>query len=110
MGAIGPGDIMAATLTSGQLEGTVGQLMQTQLVTYTHETSAREICEFLCRAAVPQVFVVEGTQPLGVIRRANCVRWLSRAMQTPEWGRIEGLAKTPSLQKADERTLAPGLA
>lgn len=110
VGAIGPGDIMAATLTSGHTEGTVGQLMQTQLVTYAPGTAARDVCEFLCRAAVPQVFVVDGMQPLGVIRRANCVRWLGRSMQDPESGRTESLATTALPRKPVERTLASGLA
>jgi diguanylate cyclase (GGDEF)-like protein len=110
VGAIGPGDIMAAALTSGHFEGVVGQLMQRQLVTYAPETAAREVCEFLCRAAVQQVFVVDGTQPLGVIRRANVVRWLGESMRTQEAGRIEPLANTVPAQKSLQNTLTSGLA
>lgn len=110
VGAIGPGDIMAATLTSGHLEGTVGQLMQTQLVTYTPETAAREVCEFLCRAAVRQVFVVDGTQLHGAIRRANFVRWLGNSMQTQESGRSEALTNVAPAQNSIQNTAASGLA
>jgi len=109
VGVIGPGDIMATTLTAGHLESTVGQLMQTQLVTYAPAIAAREVCEFLCRAAVPQVFVVDDTRPLGVIRRANFVSWLATTMRTPDSSRMEASIKTAHGQKSVQDALALGL-
>ena len=87
VGVIGEEDIVAAMLTSNISERSVGDLMKSQIVTYPIATPGREVCEFLGRASVRQVFVVDSGQPCGVIRRINFVRWLSQANtngETPE--------------------------
>ncbi len=88
-GVIDVDDIMTATLAGKRLDSPIQNLMKTQLVTYRVETRAREICEFLCRSTVRQVLIVDGEKPLGKIRRADFMRWISQSYCNTEAESLE---------------------
>ena len=94
VGVLGEDDIMAVALTSNVFERTVGDLMQTQFVTYPSAATAREVCEFLCRVAVRQVFITDELHPVGVIRRGNLLHWLSKSIN-----RYEAAASQPFTER-----------
>jgi len=75
-------DVVSASFVKGKPDGLVADLMQTGLPAFAPETSAREVGEFLCRAGVWKVFVVEGKRIVGIVTRADLFHWLANTLNS----------------------------
>ena len=75
-GIICENDILAVSASSACPDMPVRDCMKTNVVQYDEEVPAKTIYQFLSRAAVPRVVVVNDGCPSGVISRATLLRWL----------------------------------
>ena len=75
-GMISEADILAAATSPDFLDMSIRDSMKTNVVQYDAETPAVVIYQFLSRATVPRVVVVDNSRPVGVISRGTLLRWL----------------------------------
>jgi signal-transduction protein with cAMP-binding, CBS, and nucleotidyltransferase domain len=68
--------LLAAIASNGEATCTIRDCMKTNVVQYDEHAPIKEIFQFLSRASVPRVVVVNQGQPTGVISRATLLRWL----------------------------------
>ncbi len=101
-GIVSEMDLAQATAQGNGWDRPVREIMKTDVVTFEEDTSARRVLDFLCRAAIRRVVIVEGGRPSGVISRGCILRWLRN------WYLLHnGTAAIPVIQQAivsmDER-------
>ena len=76
VGIISENDLLAVAASNSCPEMPIRQCMRTNVVRYDEQTPAKEVFQFLSRAAVPCVVVVSEGRPTGVISRDTLLRWL----------------------------------
>ena len=74
-GIIEEDDIVDAMLQSESVNRPVANLMKTQVPQYQIDTPAREVCEFLSRGTVRQIYIFDQDRLAGAVRRKEFVEW-----------------------------------
>jgi CBS domain-containing protein len=76
VGIVSEVDLARATAQGCGWNGPIREIMKTDVVTFDEDAPAQRVLDFLCRAAIRRVVVVEGGRPTGVISRGCFLRWL----------------------------------
>jgi diguanylate cyclase (GGDEF)-like protein len=73
-GMLSEKDLMAAMVSLNCWKHPVSSVMRPNVITYTEDTPARTIYEFLCRVAMRRIVIVKDGCPTGTISRGTLLR------------------------------------
>lgn len=91
-GIISEIDLAQALAGSAEWDRPICDLLKTDVVTFAVDTPAQQVLDFLGRAALGRVVVVEEGRPTGVISRGCFLRWMRN-----HWANRAALAIPPSV-------------
>ncbi len=74
-GILSEKDVLAAMLSPDSWSLAVRELMQLNVVCFDGATPVRRIYDFLCRATIRRVVILEDGEPAGIIDRGSLLRW-----------------------------------
>ncbi|MDP7016818.1 MAG: diguanylate cyclase [Pirellulaceae bacterium] len=100
VGVLSEKDVMSIMLCPKWWETRIRDVMKTDVVSYTADTSALAIYEFLCRVAIRGVVIVDDGRPTGVISRGSILRWFTNCLAV-------GIVKIPDADADALREIRP---
>jgi two-component system, cell cycle response regulator len=79
-GILSEKDVMWTMLWTDSWSKPISEVMQANVVSYTEDTSAQAIFDFMCRVTIERVVVVRDGRPTGVISRGSLLRWFTNSV------------------------------
>ncbi len=84
IGIVADTDLLSRTAMGKGWKDKISDVMRTDVVCYEEDTPLQQVYEFLSRASVPRIIVVDSGRPSGVISRATLLRWFRNWVATRE--------------------------
>ena len=77
VGILSEKDVMWTMLWTDSWRKPISEVMQANVVSYTEDTPAQAIFDFMCRVTIERVVIVRDGCPTGVISRGSLLRWFT---------------------------------
>ncbi|MGY8769194.1 MAG: CBS domain-containing protein [Pirellulales bacterium] len=82
VGIVSEKDVLLGPLKESSWEAPLSDVMTKKVITYSEDTPAKLIHDFLCRSSIRRVIIVRDGMPIGVVSRGTALRWFGN------WGEL----------------------